>query len=359
MNENNIKALLNRIYSETTDNLNIHTPFAICREMINSVKNLTGNILVISNLEFLIEIKNKLGNLNNVWYSSNDLNKQKVAEVLGVSINKIKKFIYNKEVSIEGIEQDMKFDVIVMNPPYGKLHIPFLKYASEHRAENGEVVSIQPIEKFQTNYDKNDFSWLNPTNINVIKSTDATKQFDASFAYDLGIIHINDEGGYDINQLKYYNEYFNSVNAKRTKSLHEHYAKVKSGNYFVEFALTHGNVHALDEYELFSATKMEVDKNCKGSEGKKRRMYFDTKIEAENFIKSCRCITYYFLKRVGISTPSTNPMSFMPFMQDYTKVWTDKDYCDIFGLDYEIVKHEMGKYIAQVKKSYPEYEPNI
>lgn len=335
----------------------IFTPIELCSKMLNSLSNHDGNILVIRNIEFIFVMRHNGFDMSKIYYATNCESKKKIAISLGIEPNKIIVLQYNSKEIL--IQTDMKFDVIIQNPPYGKLHIPFLKWAVDHKTDNGEIRSIQPIEKIQSNYDKNDLSWLKPNDIEIITATDATKLFNAKFAYDLGIIKINKTGGFNINDLKFYNNYFNSINLTRITSLHDHFSKVKSGDYFVEFALTHGNCGALDEYELFSTTKMEVNKECKGTENKRRRLYFNTKIEAKNFIKSCRCITYYFIKRIGISTQSTNPMQFMPFMQDYTKVYTDKDYCDIFKIDYNIVKKEMSKYISQVKKSYSEYEPNI
>lgn len=360
MKDNEIIKSLEKIYSVSEDTHSIYTPLDLCEEMINSISKLEGDILVISNLEFLITLKRNGVDMNTVHYSVNCHYKKRVAVQLGLDLNNIYQLDYNsKEIDL-GIE-DMKFDVIVMNPPYGKLHLPFLELSTKLRNDGGEIISIQPIDKLQVNVSKKDFSWLKPEHIKIINAEEATKLFNAKFISDLGIIHITDNHNFDISELKYYNNYYNNINKLRKKSLHEHYIYSKDNvtNHFVEFALTHGHSRALDEYELFSATKMEVNKECKGLPNKKRRLYFNTKIEAENFIKSCRNITYYFIRKIVFSTPTTIPMRGMPFMGDYTKVYTDKDYCDYFNLDYDIVKKEMSKYIKQVKKSYPDYEPNI
>ena len=29
------------------------------------------------------------------------------------------------------------------------------------------------------------------------------------------------------------------------------------------------------------------------------------------------------------------PLKFLPYMEDYSKVWTDRDYCEFFGLTEE------------------------
>ena len=44
----------------------------------------------------------------------------------------------------------MKFDCIIQNPPYKRgLHIKILNEAAKHITENGKVVSLQPISKWQ------------------------------------------------------------------------------------------------------------------------------------------------------------------------------------------------------------------
>ena len=45
---------------------------------------------------------------------------------------------------------DMKFDRIIMNPPYdGNLHLKFLKEALNHLTEDGKVVNISPVRWLQ------------------------------------------------------------------------------------------------------------------------------------------------------------------------------------------------------------------
>lgn len=145
MTDKQIKILLDKVYQNCTDNLTIHTPFAVCKDMLKSVKDLNGNILVISNLEFLIEIKKIKGNLDNVWFSTNCSVKSLVAEKLGMNINNIKKFIYNTKVSIEGIE-NMKFDIIIQNPPYNPNNLwkKFVEFGIKLLSDNGQMAVIHP-----------------------------------------------------------------------------------------------------------------------------------------------------------------------------------------------------------------------
>lgn len=115
MNKLELQYSLEKIYKLSKDDHSIYTPFELCENMINSVKDLNGDILVISNLEFLIILKTKGVNMNNIYYSTSCELKKRVAVNVGVSLNNILELEYNKEVNIV---TNMKFDIIVQNPPY-------------------------------------------------------------------------------------------------------------------------------------------------------------------------------------------------------------------------------------------------
>ena len=36
-----------------------------------------------------------------------------------------------------------------------------------------------------------------------------------------------------------------------------------------------------------------------------------------------------------VNVPLSAPINFLPYMEDYSKVWTDEDYCKFFGLTEE------------------------
>ena len=58
---------------------------------------------------------------------------------------------------------------------------------------------------------------------------------------------------------------------------------------------------------------------------------FKTKKELDNFISSLTCWPYYFAKYIT-TTDNAKMLSYCPFMQDYTKPWTDKRFCEYFGI---------------------------
>jgi hypothetical protein len=61
---------------------------------------------------------------------------------------------------------------------------------------------------------------------------------------------------------------------------------------------------------------------------------FTTLDEADNFYKSCN--TKFYRRLVQLLKWDVHvPLSFLPYMEDYSKVWTDEDYCKFFDLTEE------------------------
>ena len=83
---------------------------------------------------------------------------------------------------------------------------------------------------------------------------------------------------------------------------------------------------------------------------------FKTKKELDNFISSLTCWPYYFAKYITM-TDNAKMLSYCPFMQDYTKPWTNKRFCEYFGItgyisdteaepgsEWETILNSMKKY---------------
>jgi len=124
----------------------------------------------------------------------------------------------------------MKFDVIVMNPPYGKGN-PELKFlslcASLLKDENSELVSIQPLRWLQ------DPLWISKKNsaankykkafdgkIEVIReliSNNGNNGFDARFNMNLAIFKIQNKTSYKYDNYVDYNM-FNIIEKIKNKS---------------------------------------------------------------------------------------------------------------------------------------------
>lgn len=106
---------------------------------------------------------------------------------------------------------NMKFDKIIMNPPYGDLHLPILAEAYNHLKKGGQIVSIQPVRWLQdplidykqsSDYKKYEDSISKHIKQLDIKSArEMQLLFNTVFSMDLGIYTISDEGGYNYTVL--------------------------------------------------------------------------------------------------------------------------------------------------------------
>lgn len=92
---------------------NIFTPFALCREVLEKIPSLDGTILVVANLEFLYTLLMMGVDPSRVYFATPNDMKARAAKQLKIA------GIYNYNNVITGEDVgDMKFDVVVGNPPY-------------------------------------------------------------------------------------------------------------------------------------------------------------------------------------------------------------------------------------------------
>lgn len=114
---------------------NIHTPQKLVEEILSKI-NLNGNILVMFNVEFVISLvyTSNIAPENITFYSDHN-NKSEICSKMGV------KYITN-------LETDMKFDVVLANPPYKQgLFREFMrKCLADLLNDNGVLVQISPDE---------------------------------------------------------------------------------------------------------------------------------------------------------------------------------------------------------------------
>lgn len=142
-----IKAII-KWNERSSDIQKIHTPLILCREMINSLfdkKPIKQNFkyLCLINIEFLYVLKEKLGNLDNVYFATPDLElKGKVAIGLGIKPENVLLCKYNNVT----IYTTMKFDVVISNPPYNPNSIwkKFVELQISLLKDDGKMVTIHP-----------------------------------------------------------------------------------------------------------------------------------------------------------------------------------------------------------------------
>ena len=85
--------------------------------------------------------------------------------------------------------------------------------------------------------------------------------------------------------------------------------------------------------------------------------HFNTEAEAHNFENSLATTFYHFIV-LHTKWNQHTPFKYLPYMQDYTQSWTDKRFCEYFGItgyiddehaepnsEWEIILNTMKEYV--------------
>jgi hypothetical protein len=258
----------------------------------------------------------------------------------------------------------MKFDKIIMNPPYSKnLHLKILEKAIEQLADDGICVNLSPIRwledplakyKQQSDFKKFENSIVKYINdVNKIPAADANKIFNISHE-DLGIYTIKKT--LDVNSVFQINK--NSIVEKIIKhsvtdnvSLHS----TKEGpnqNYVGSFGIINSHLGDLTNF----VTSTEKLWNEKRYTYTSKMISFSNDNEMRNFFKSylTACMRYY---AIIIRKNRRIPWQFCPWMGDcinprtglkgYESEWTDEDFYEYFGIteeEQQLIEETMEKY---------------
>lgn len=141
----------------------VHTPRALVEEILDHIDLVDKSILVLFNLEFVVSlVYNKHIDPAHITLYADHENKVKLAEKIGVKY-------------ITSLDTDMKFDVVIGNPPYLKgKWIEFLKKSVELTTQQVTMISPDGTNNFSTRSD-NLVNFLNEHGIQ--SKTDCTSHF--------------------------------------------------------------------------------------------------------------------------------------------------------------------------------------
>lgn len=255
----------------------------------------------------------------------------------------------------------MKFDYIVMNPPYGKLHLKFLKLATEMINDNGQVISIQPVRwlqdplwpiKSKSNASKLKETFENKLEIiKIFKSSnnkDGVDLFNARFNMDLAIFKVSNNTNFKYDKYVDYEmfEIIDKIKTK-TKTLNDVLDRDKIDGIRVNLQFITAYVTGEEQYKnkciwidgkdedgFYWCSKKYIKNQYFKPDGTPLpySIKFETYEEAENFVdylkngKIFDAITKWYKSDVNIRFTE------IPFMPKYNKKQNFTDICNFLDL---------------------------
>ena len=335
---------------------------------------MSGNVLIMS-----------IGNLDCLGKIMS-LNKDaKYTVVENSRIIKCLSKLFDGELDIESIENDgldlyniikeldMKFDCIIMNPPYQRnLHLKILAEAIKHLKDDGTCVNLSPVRWLQDplaiHKTGSDYKKFENTISKHIQSLDlfdaklAQQMFNSAQYENLGIYTCNLYGGYDYTKMMKFNcqvkqKVFDNVilptylgKMKSLSDIRTAEGKPDFSRFYVILPMGHGHVGAADYYDLISPKKELVRRTNVKHNGNigtgLGTANFDTDVEAENFRLSLGTTFVKFCVSL-VKTNIRNPYWAIPLMHDYIEPWTDERFYKFFNItpaEQKIIEETMEKY---------------
>lgn len=255
-------------------------------------------------------------------------------------------------------EENMpKFDVAIMNPPYDKnLHLKILEKVIPVA---DKVVNISPVRWLQdplAKYkEKNDYHRFQKTisnkieSLEIISSDIASNIFCVAFNMNLGIYKIA-QGGYDYNQFS--NVIVDKILLKIPDNIANHTLISIPNKWSIVMSLMCGGSggrlattsywnNDYDRTVYFNNKRKDGltykeyrETTCWGNNKSKAEAYhleFDTEEELKNFYNSLQTKVFRYLFTQTLVDIHPHPEFYM-YMNDYTQPWTDKRFCEYFGI---------------------------
>ena len=272
-------------------------------------------------------------------------------------------------------EYNMRPDKTLMNPPYdGSLHLEILE-ATLNTVKalnpNAEVVSVQPVRwledplaeyKQNSDYKKYKKSVVDKINkLQLVSTYDASECFKITTSQDLAIYTFNNSSQSSLNLFtpiakrcldKILSKIKVSLKDKVDQKVHDGWrceikemlpVSVGSHGGEGEWSKTNnvcivkdtGKVVFNDGYDELGQVWYKT-RQANGHEDIDflYSIKFESKEIAENFAESCRTRFYKNLVYL-VKFDQHAPLRFLPYMEDYSHIWIDEDYCKYFGLDKE------------------------
>ena len=354
--------------------------------------DISGNILIydISNADCIVNIIRKNPNAKYFVYGNSFVN-----EAIKC-INEWNITFLDETFDLYNI--DMKFDCIVMNPPYSRnLHLKILAEAIKHlKDEKSVCVNLSPIRWLQDPIAKfrktTDFKRFEQSiskhliSVDIIRSTQANELFNIANFSDLAIYSCNCNKGtfdynsicdirYDVN-IKWLNRVFkkileidgyNNLNILKYNSSLQHFVLInrmappmKYGKPMFDALkryckfFTNGKNEFNQTYEQ---AKIACPRIVNGNIENDEAVVFNTAIEAKNCYNSLMNTVFCRFVCMMSVTDVNMHQEFLPWMnkcinprtglKGYEGEWTDDDFYKFFNItpeEQKIIEETMAKY---------------
>ena len=285
----------------------------------------------------------------------------------------------------------MKFDIVLMNPPYYRsTHLKFLEKVIKI---SDNVISIQPtrwledkvgIYKKNSAYNKYKESIAKYIkDLEIITAEEAEKKFDAAFNFNVGIYLCDKNGGYDIDKLTS-NDIVNKVFEKMDDNINDHIEFSEPKNSIVVSLITGGNNgrnKVIDLYfqnsdydrYIYDADGKRLDNGLTFKQNREKTAWGNVKVRGEQtnikFNNVDECINFFNYTRTYLFRYIFNQITsdvhvqakFLPFMKDYSRPWTNKrlySYFNITNKEQKRIEEYIDKIEADIWVKVKEEEKN-
>ena len=266
----------------------------------------------------------------------------------------------------EGFNENMKADLIIGNPPYEGNGLLYLKILKAVKKFSKEIIWLCPTkwcDIITTQYNLENEC----RNYNYESIIDVGNPFEGIAIDNVAIFHITENGkisGDDLWLRKVKNkeltkkiieklDKFESIFSKSLCSGHPRDKKElsKSHPFWVGVPGYYNNSRTDFDNTKYTLFK-RVDNICSKKHNKDFYLHwwFKTENEAKNFTITCNSIIFKF----GISFCKKNDgwnklyQKFVPYLNDYTHPWSDKEICNELGItkeEYNYICDEMKPYM--------------
>lgn len=244
--------------------------------------------------------------------------------------------------TIDRIVKSMKFDVAIMNPPYdGNLHLKILEKVIPIA---DKVVNISPIRwlqdplaKYKPKKDnlpekyKNILSALE--SLTIIPASDANKLFNINWG-DLGIYVIdkNCKNPYQIIEHPGV-KIVDKIQFNKSCSLRD-VMRNEKGIYFCPITHAMRAVNCAHGYTILFTDNGPYAKSgwTKDAGNNYHFINLNSKNEVDNFKKYVTTKSVRFICKLVALGGMGGQNNLIPYMPDYTQPWSDKRFCEYFGI---------------------------